>query len=425
MLYWGVYMKNKSIIWFIILIFLVSNFIPIISSYRTTSNNIIYVDDDGGADYTSIQDAIDNASDRDTIFVYNGIYYEYLQINKSIDLIGDNNKKTIVDGKGRGDVICLKSSDINILNFTIRNASIDDGHYRGIFQRYDPENNYPHVENIVIKDCIITNNGRGMTLDSISNLLIENCEIFANPSCSILFGIFAENYTINNISINNCTFRDNGINLPVMGNKSGGIQFFGNGVNCSDISISNCLFVNSILFGIYIERSNNIEVSNNVIMGSTRFGIWLNTIENLEVFNNSVTKSGIMGIGLSNVKNANVKYNNVFENGFGEFWNGGLLIQHYSENITIKNNNFKDNNEYGLLILSINQSLIFENNFINNIKNLHFIQSQPYNIILDNNYWGRNRILPYLILGLDENYWFIPRIMIDWHPATEPYDISC
>jgi len=36
------------------------------------SGTTIYVDDDGGADYTSIQDAIDAASEGDTVYVYSG-----------------------------------------------------------------------------------------------------------------------------------------------------------------------------------------------------------------------------------------------------------------------------------------------------------------------------------------------------------------
>jgi hypothetical protein len=53
----------------IILIFVLSSLIPIVSSYESEENRTIYVDDDGGADYTNIQDAIDNASEGDTIFV--------------------------------------------------------------------------------------------------------------------------------------------------------------------------------------------------------------------------------------------------------------------------------------------------------------------------------------------------------------------
>ena len=56
----------------------------------------IYVDANGGADYTKIQDAIDNASDSDTVFVYNGTYYENLVVNKKIGLIGENKHITII-----------------------------------------------------------------------------------------------------------------------------------------------------------------------------------------------------------------------------------------------------------------------------------------------------------------------------------------
>ncbi len=41
-----------------------------------SNRNILYVGGTGPNNYTRIQDAIDNASDGDTIFVYSGIYYE-------------------------------------------------------------------------------------------------------------------------------------------------------------------------------------------------------------------------------------------------------------------------------------------------------------------------------------------------------------
>ena len=57
---------------------------------------VIYVDDDGGADYTSIQDAIDAASSGYTIYVYSGFYNEVVYIDKSINLIGQNKTNTII-----------------------------------------------------------------------------------------------------------------------------------------------------------------------------------------------------------------------------------------------------------------------------------------------------------------------------------------
>ena len=55
---------------------------PIINS------NTLYVGGTGEGNYSNIQDAIDNASDGDIVFVYSGVYWidDYININKSIKL---------------------------------------------------------------------------------------------------------------------------------------------------------------------------------------------------------------------------------------------------------------------------------------------------------------------------------------------------
>ncbi|HWR28033.1 MAG TPA: hypothetical protein VN377_06325, partial [Candidatus Thermoplasmatota archaeon] len=57
-------------------------------SLPKSSGNWLYVGGSGSNNYTMIQDAIDNASDGDTVFVFNGMYVGYVIINKSINLIG-------------------------------------------------------------------------------------------------------------------------------------------------------------------------------------------------------------------------------------------------------------------------------------------------------------------------------------------------
>ena len=51
--------------------------------------DMTYVDVEGGAEYASIQDAVDNASDGDTIFVYAGVYLENVVVNKSVNITGE------------------------------------------------------------------------------------------------------------------------------------------------------------------------------------------------------------------------------------------------------------------------------------------------------------------------------------------------
>lgn len=67
-------------------------YIPEIVDLPTTAqaaSTIILVDDDDDANYTEIQDAKDNVSDGDTIHVWAGTYFENIQVNKVITLIGN------------------------------------------------------------------------------------------------------------------------------------------------------------------------------------------------------------------------------------------------------------------------------------------------------------------------------------------------
>jgi hypothetical protein len=49
------------------------------SSQPTSRGNWLYVGGSGPGNYTHIQDAINDSSDGDTVFVHSGIYYENIK----------------------------------------------------------------------------------------------------------------------------------------------------------------------------------------------------------------------------------------------------------------------------------------------------------------------------------------------------------
>ena len=57
------------------------------------------------ADFTCIQNAINAASSNDVIYVYSGVYYENIVINKSIKIMGENNGNTIIASANTGSTI--------------------------------------------------------------------------------------------------------------------------------------------------------------------------------------------------------------------------------------------------------------------------------------------------------------------------------
>ena len=193
-----------------------------------------YVDDDGGADFTKIQDAINASEDGDTIFVYSGTYYENIFINKSIYLKGEDKDKTVIFGNSIKNVINVSGNYITISGFTItsnyslllvkdidyniikskiefgvityedrngiklinskrsiiKSNNIKNSYYSGIYL-YNSSNN-------IIKENNITENYEGISISSSSNNTIDYNIIFDNYYSGICLGYSSDNNILNN-----------------------------------------------------------------------------------------------------------------------------------------------------------------------------------------------------------------------------------
>ena len=254
-------MLKKSLAVGIILLFISSGIIPVVISDNPISTKTIYVDDDGGADYTKIQDAIDNATDGDIVFVYSGTYYENLQIDKTVTLTGEDKNNTVIDGEGSGNVVNVTADSVNINGFTVRNGDIWNA---GIYV-YDSHDS-------CISNCIISSNGGdGIELDLTKHALVSNCIISSNKWFGVVIVASDGNrpHSNNNI-VSNCIISNNdeGIFLD---------DTTGNSIIENNITGNHVYGIHlAFAFDSVIRENNFIENNRNAYFQGSFYNSWSN-----------------------------------------------------------------------------------------------------------------------------------------------------
>jgi parallel beta-helix repeat protein len=151
------------------------------------------VDDNGPADFSSIQEAINSPAvkDGDIIFVKAGTYDENVIVNKSVSLVGENRDLTIIDGNETGSVISITVNNVSIEVFTIKSGTQSDS---GIFMDHSVGND--------ISRNIIKSNYYGISLNYSSNNMISDNTI-TNNGYGYRYGISITGSGDNTICCNN------------------------------------------------------------------------------------------------------------------------------------------------------------------------------------------------------------------------------
>jgi hypothetical protein len=143
----------------------------------TDEGNTLYVG--GPGNYTKIQDAINDSSNGDTVFVYDDSspYYEHVNINKMITLAGEDKNTTVIDGSYKGTVVKISTDGIVLTGFTIQHGAAG-----GI--RISSNGNQI-FDNIVKNDGESMVPGYGISLGAYSNNVVRNNEIIYNGGFGI------------------------------------------------------------------------------------------------------------------------------------------------------------------------------------------------------------------------------------------------
>ena len=432
----------------------------------------LYVGGDNPGNYTRIQDAIDNASNGDTVFVYNGAYYENIFIDKTIDLIGENVESTFIidDFSHSSFAITIEINNVTISHFTI----IGEAVAHGIYVHSDQTR---IIDNIILTAGILINSG---------NNTITNNYIDSGGSWGI--GFYPVYSSFNKI-INN-TIITNGIGMYLLGScknnsilhntinaGTSGIRLLESNKNIIKDNImseggfhlqdsyDNIILNNSVnekpicyLYNesdislnkdygqIIIINSENITIEHQYIF-DLRTGIHLYCSKNCKIINNTITHNHpVRGNGIdilycenTRIINNNLTYLDAIDVDYSDYTlisyntivncRTGISLK-YCNNTVISKNNIVNNSLHIDFYFGSRNSVITMNNLIGNGPYALFIDPINANNTWYNNYWGRPKILPKIILGqliIKDEYPF-PSLMLwikfDWHPSKEPYDMS-
>jgi len=236
-------------------------------------------------DYSTIQGAINAANSGDIIYVRANNYYENINVNKTVSLIGENKDTTTINGV-LGIVVRILADNVSIHGFTIQNGG-------GI-------EIIPYCDNCEIYDNHITNNDYGLSINGVSN----NNKVESNKIDHNVFGVCMHSSSHNHLS-NNDISNNSRYGLYVSYGSDNDIrenEISYNGIDYDD----GC--------GIRLEADNN-SITENYIANS-KYGIEIPTHSD----NNIITKNSIafnkIGVRCDGNKNTFTE-NNIFSNLFG------------------------------------------------------------------------------------------------------------
>jgi hypothetical protein len=260
---------RKSVTLLLILVFLIASSIATPLPVKAEPKTIVIPDD-----YPTIQEAIDHANTRDTVFVKAGNYFlpgllHGIDIDKSISLIGENKQNTIITQKPykyNEAAISISADNVTVSGFTIEGG----------------------IHNIMV-------GGSG-------------CKIVDNNFLVIYSGVFFIGGTNNIISGNN-------INRNKTGSR--GISLTSWGEESSDLVISNNTIASNGV-GLDIEATQKVNITQNNIMSNGADGISLRGFGHFYVYENNITDNMGFGIQLSSNCNQSLIYNNnIYRNEIG------------------------------------------------------------------------------------------------------------
>jgi nitrous oxidase accessory protein len=314
-----------------------------------------------GRKYSSIQKAIEQAVNGDTIMVFNGVYYEKnLLVNKPVMLMGID--YPVLDGEHRYEVVSVKSSGVIIKGFTIINSGISSMEDFAGIKIYS-------CHDVQIKNNILKDNFFGIYSQFGINCIIENNRISASAK--------EEQQSGNGI---HCWKSDS---MRIIGNTITGhrdgiyFEFVTHSIIWRNVSEKN------MRYGLHFMFSSNDAYITNIFKNNGA-GVSVMFSHGVKMFHNYFEENwgdGSYGLLLKEISDSYIENNRFVKNTTGIFMEGASRIE--------MNNNILQQNGWGMKIqASCMDITVTANNFIGNTFDIATNGTLVLNTF-NGNYWDK------------------------------------
>lgn len=360
---------------------LVAAIFLLVATYNPASAREITVDNNGSdADFRYIQEAVNNSSSGDIIFVSPGIYNENVNV--------DTPNISIISESGNAEDTFVRSFNVSSNNVTISGFSIEEILNLQGYSGYYYYHNYP------VENCTVINNvfKSGVNSNQCYNSTIKK-NIILNLGI-IISGSDTGSFTISdNIIVNGSIDSHVGSNIDLVNNTilNGSIVLGEGGYN----KIIGNIISNSSSCGIGLWESYSNDIENNTVMNCSD-GISMEFLSSNNLINNNNLTCNGKGISVGgHISGGNTISNNTIVNSnIGMLLSGslsagnpsgnnsllnntisnnsiGILFEGYSSDNLITSNRVELNKQYGIYINNVGSGAQYgrNNQFYNNILN--------------------------------------------------------
>lgn len=295
--------------------------------------------------YPTIQAAINSGYTLNghVIYVTAGTYYENVVVSKSVALIGEDRKATIIDGGNVGSAVYIQRS-ANVTGFTIRNGDAPP-----------QEDQFVDFGSGIILSTAPSDLGAGILVDR------SNCFIVGNDISDSNYGVCIR--SSGNVTLRDNNISGNGVNLMIDGDS---LSHFIN-----DIDASNTVDGKTVH---YLVNEENLVIDSS--FSDVGFLALVNctnmTVQNLSLDNNG------QGIVLANTINSTVTGNSITNNQEG--------IRLFASSNNVFRNNKIDDNVYKICVQNCSANDIDTSNTVDGRPIIYWVNQQNRTVPSDAGY---------------------------------------